>query len=917
MSEMRMPKTYNPQAVERRLYEWWEKQGYFTPKIDRSKRPFVISMPPPNVTGELHLGHAITATLEDIMIRYHRMRGEPTLWLPGEDHASIAAQYVVEKEIAKEGLTRQGLGREGFLERVWEWMREYRPIIANQHRRLGASCDWTRERFTMDPDLCRAVQEAFVRLYKRGLIYRGEYIINWCPRCGTTLADLEVEHEEEEAKLWYVRYPLVNEEWQTPRGEWGSGSWAAGATKFITVATTRPETILGDTAVAVHPEDERYRQLVGRTAILPALGRRIPIIADEAVDREFGTGAVKVTPAHDPNDYEMGKRHHLPQINVMDEDATMNEEAGTYAGFDRFECRRRMVEDLAREGLLVKVEGHRHAPGRCYRCRTLIEPRISEQWFVRTKPLAEPAIEVVREGRIRIIPKRFEKIYFNWMENIRDWCISRQLWWGHRIPVWYCNDCGQMSVTAEETLESCQHCGSGNIHQDEDVLDTWFSSALWPFSTLGWPDDTEDMRYFYPTSVMETGYDILFFWVARMVMMGLAMTGEIPFRTVYLHGLIRDERGRKMSKSLGNVVDPLVVMDEYGTDALRFTLTTGSTPGNDMSLSMQRVEAARNFANKIWNAARFVLAQMTDDQIPNPNWSLVIGHWSLPERWILSRHNRLVKEVTRLMDNYQLGEAGRQIHDFLWGEYCDWYIEISKIRLYGGDERAKEVALQVLLHVLERTLRLLHPFMPFVTEEIWQHLRGERGEGREESIMIAPWPEADEEAIDEEAEGQMGLIMDIVRAIRNARTEYGVEPSRRIEAIIAAGGQRGLVASQADVIAALARVGADKLHIEERLEGRPTRASALVVGGVEVYLPLAGMVDLERERERLAKEMEGVKGEIARAEKLLADEEFLAKAPPQVVGREREKLAGYREKWDKLRETRTLSEKYESKHKRE
>ncbi|MEA3459515.1 MAG: valine--tRNA ligase [Chloroflexota bacterium] len=897
-----MPKTYNPQAVEERLYEQWEKRGYFKPKLDWSKKPFVISMPPPNVTGELHLGHAITASIQDLMIRYHRMRGEPILWLPGEDHASIAAQYVVEKEIAQEGLTKEGLGREGFLERVWQWMHKYRPIIANQHRRLGASCDWTREKFTMDPDLCRAVREAFVRLFKKGLIYRGEYLINWCPRCKTTLADLEVEHEEEESKLWYVRYPLVSSKWQEA-GKWGSGNWAAGAEEFITVATTRPETILGDSAVAVHPNDERYRRLVGRIAILPALGRRIPVIADEAVDREFGTGAVKITPAHDPDDYQIGKHHGLAQINVMNEDATMNEEAGPYAGLDRFECRERMVEDLEKEGLLVKVEPHLHSPGRCYRCKTLVEPRISEQWFVRTKPLAEPAIRAVRERRIRIIPKRFEKVYFNWMENIRDWCISRQLWWGHRIPVWYCDDCGQMSVTAEETLEACQHCGSRNIHQDEDVLDTWFSSALWPFSTLGWPDDTEDLRYFYPTTVMETGYDILFFWVARMIMMGLEMTGREPFRVVYLHGLIRDEHGRKMSKSLGNVIDPLVVMDEYGTDALRFTLLTGSTPGNDMKLSLERVEGNRNFANKIWNAARFVLAQMTNNQIPNPNRSLDIGHCSLPERWILSRHNRLVKEVTRLIEDYQFGEAGRLIHGFLWGEFCDWYIEISKIRLYGEDEEARDIARWVLFYVLERTMRLLHPFMPFVTEEIWQHLRSSKQMGGElsESIMIAPWPEVDEALLDEEAEKEMGLVMEAVRAIRNARAEYKVEPGRRIEALIAAGEKFDLLEGQQDVLISLARLDAEKLRLARTLPERPARALTLVVGDGEIYLPLAGMVDLEAERKRLRSEIEELEEKIARSEELLAKEDFLVKAPAEVVEREKEKLAGYRQKWGKLK----------------
>ena len=905
-----LPKTYNPQAVEKRLYDWWEKHGYFRPETQfekglasRDQRPFVISMPPPNVTGALHLGHAITASIEDLMIRYHRMLGEPTLWVPGEDHASIAAQWVLEKELAKEGLTRHDLGREGFLERMWEWMRKYRHIIADQHRRLGASCDWTRERFTMDPDHCQAVREAFVRLYRKGLIYRGDYMINWCPRCTTALSDLEVIHQEETTHLWYVRYPLVSDEWQGASDKWGSGRWAEGATEWIEVATTRPETILGDSAVAVHPDDQRYKHLVGRMAILPALGRPIPIIADAVVDPEFGTGAVKVTPAHDPTDYEIGQRHGLPTINVMTDTGKMNKEAGPYTGQDRYECRRNLVADLEKEGLLVKIEDYEHALGHCERCDTVIEPRISTQWFVKIKPLADAALAAVRDGRIRIIPERFTKVYYNWLENIRDWCISRQLWWGHRIPVWYCDDCGEMSVTAEEVLETCQHCGGHNIHQDEDVLDTWFSSALWPFSTLGWPDDTEDLRYFYPTTVMETAYDILFFWVARMIMMGLEMTGQVPFRIVYLHGLIRDEHGRKMSKSLGNVIDPLVVMDEYGTDALRFTLLTGSTPGNDMKLSLQRVEGSRNFANKIWNAARFVLSQITDDQTLLTNDQIPDQNWPLPERWIISRHNRLVQDVTRLMDGWQFGEAGRQIYDFLWSEYCDWFIEISKIRLYGEDEAAKETTRQVLVHVLDRTLRLLHPFMPFVTEEIWQHLKAacQSSEGQwPEALIVAPWPKAG--PTDDTAESQMALIIEMVRAIRNARAEYRVEPARRIEAIIAAGQEYELLADQRDILITLARLDADKLHIARTLEAKPTQALALVVGGVEIYLPLAGMVDLEKERQRLSAELERITQAIARSEGILANEEFLAKAPPQVVQRERDKLADYRQKQAKLQE---------------
>jgi len=879
-----MPKTYDPRSVEQRLYTWWEDAGYFTPEIDPDKKPFVISMPPPNVTGELHVGHAITASLQDLMIRYHRMKGEPTLWLPGEDHASIAAQYVVEKEIAKEGLTREGLGREKFLERVWDWMHRYRHVIAVQHRRLGTSCDWTRERFTMDEGMVRAVREAFMRLFKKGLIYRGTYLVNWCPRCGTALSDLEVEHEEEESKLYYVRYPL-----ESPEGE------------YITVATTRPETILGDTAVAVHPDDERYKDLVGHMAILPALQRPIPIIADESVDPEFGTGAVKVTPGHDPTDYEIGQRHQLPTINIMNDDATLNENAGPYTGQDRYEARRNLLADLETAGLLVKVEPYAHALGRCQRCHTVVEPRISTQWFVKIKPLAEPAIAAARDGRIRFVPERFTKVYYNWMENIRDWCISRQLWWGHRIPVWYCDDCGHMNTSSEEALAACEKCGSSNIRQDPDILDTWFSSGLWPFSTLGWPDDTEDLRYFYPTDVMETAYDILFFWVARMIMLGLEMTGTHPFHTVYLHGLIRDEHGQKMSKSKGNVVDPLVVIEDYGADALRFALLTGSTPGNDMKLSLQKVEAARNFGNKLWNAARFITTNLDEDYSAQDTaraaaiWKENPTVLDLPERWILSRHNRLITDVTRLIDRYQFGEAGRQIYEFLWGEFCDWFIEIAKVPLYGEDRAAARRTQAVLVYVLERTLRLLHPFMPFVTEETWQHLPHDG-----EALIIAPWPEAD--PLDEKAEAEMEPIMEMVRAIRNARAEYEVEPSRAIEAIVVAGKKRDLVASQADILTRLARVDPSKLRIEEELAEKPTRALALVVSDYEIFLPLAGLVDVDRERARLAAELEKIQQEIARAEKLLGNEDFVSKAPAEVVDKERAKLKDHRQRHSKLKE---------------
>ena len=900
MSKKEMPKTYDPHATEQRLYDWWEAQGYFKPETqsekglaDRTQKPFVISMPPPNVTGGLHLGHAITASVEDLMIRYHRMRGDPTLWVPGSDHAGIATQNVVERELAKEGLTRHDLGREKFVERVWQWKEKYGDIITEQHRRLGVSCDWERERFTLDEGLSHAVRVAFVQLYEKGLIYRGTYLVNWCPRCETAISDLEVVHQEEAAKLWYVRYPLVDGRWQMADGKWGSGRWAEGATEYIEVATTRPETILGDTAVAVNPDDPRYKPLVGREAILPALGRRIPIIADPSVDPEFGTGAVKVTPAHDLTDYEIGQRHGLAAIDVLTDDGEMNDEAGPYAGQDRYECRRNLAADLEKEGLLVKIEDYSHALGHCERCDTVIEPRISTQWFVKIKPLAERAIEAVRDGRIRIVPERFAQIYYNWMENIRDWCISRQLWWGHRIPVWYCDGCGQEMAAITDPTE-CKHCGSTAIHQDEDVLDTWFSSGLWPFSTLGWPDDTEDLRYFYPTTVMETGYDILFFWVARMIMLGLECTDDIPFDAVYLHGLIRDEHGQKMSKSRGNVIDPLEVMNQYGTDALRFTLLTGSTPGNDMKLALSRVEANRNFANKIWNATRFVVNNL------GYGFTVGWGTWdmaalTLADYWVLSRHNRLIANVTHLIDGYQFGEAGRQIYDFLWGEFCDWYIEMSKIRLYGRDARQRLMVQRVLVYALERTLRLLHPFMPFVTEALWQELPHEG-----ESLMIAPWPEPRE--TDDKAEEEMGLVMDAIRAIRNARAEYEVEPGQRIEAIIAAGERYDLLASQRDILVSLARLDDEKLRLAHTLVKKPAKALTLVVGGLEIYLPLEGMVNLAAEQERLTKEVEALSAVIARGEGLLANEDFTGKAPVPVVDREREKLATNRERKAKLEE---------------
>ena len=923
MSPKEMAKAYDPAATEQRLYQWWESQGYFRPRIDPNQQPWSITLPPPNVTGSLHLGHAIVVAVEDLMTRWHRMRGEPTLFLPGSDHAGIATQNVVERELAKQGISRHDLGREKFIEKCWEWKVVYHRRITDQQRRLGISCDWERERFTLDPGLSRAVRTAFVRLYKEGLIYRGTYLVNWCPRCTSAISDLEVEHEDAQTNLWHVRYPLLGGDWMGPKGEWGSGRWAEGATEFIQVATTRPETILGDTAVAVNPIDERYEALIGRQAVLPALRRIIPVIGDASVDTAFGTGAVKVTPAHDPTDNEIGLRHNLAAPTVMDEKSVMNEQAGPYQGQDRFECRRNLVADLEKEGLLVKIEPHTHAVGTCERCHTVVEPRISTQWFVKTKPLAEPALQAVRDGRIRIVPERFVKIYANWMENIRDWCISRQLWWGHRIPVWYCDDCGAQTTGMTDPTQ-CGKCGSRRIRQDPDVLDTWFSSGLWPFSTLGWPDDTADVRYWYPTTARETGYDILFFWVAREIMLGMAMTGEVPYRVVYLHGIIRNAQGKKISKSMVDAdrYDPINAIGAYGADALRFALVTGSTPGQDTKLSLDRVAGSRNFANKMWNAARFVLSNLGDEPPAADPWALTLEP---VDRWILSRHNRIIGEVNRLMEDYQFGEAARQIYEFLWGEYCDWYIEAAKSRLYAEPEgqpritpmnakgdnsetiredsrnsripipASKQVVRSVLAHVLERTLRLLHPFMPFVTEEIWQNLPHEG-----EALIIAPWPEPGPR--DEKAEAEMGALMDAVRAIRNARAEYNVEPGKPIQAMIGAGAFLSTFEAQRGTLVSLAKLDPERLHIAPVLEERPDKALALVLAGVEVYLPLAGMVDIDKERARLAKELDAAARDIARAEKLLGNPGFVSKAPEEVVDAEREKLAALRDRMGRLEE---------------
>ncbi len=879
-----MPKAYEPGRVEQKWYKFWLEKGYFKPKIDPGKEPFVIIMPPPNVTGELHIGHALTATLEDIMTRWHRMKGDPTLWLPGVDHAGIAAQVVVEQLLAEEGLSRHQLGRDKFIDRMKQWAEKCRRTIAEQHQRLGVSCDWSREVFTLDEGPSRAVRTAFVRLYNRGLIYRGERIINWCPRCATALSDLEVNHKEVSGHLYHVRYPLVED-----------------SQRFITVATTRPETILGDTAVAVNPQDERYKAMIGKKAILPAVNRAIPIVADEAVDPGFGTGVVKITPAHDPVDFEVAQRQKLPLVNILNPDATMNENAGPYAGLDRFSCREAILFDLEKDGLLVKVEPYVHSVGHCDRCQIVIEPMASKQWFINTQPLAQPAIKAVLDGRITIIPKRFTRVYLNWMENIRDWCISRQLWWGHRIPVWYCHDCGEQIVSVDE-VKSCCHCGSTNIAQDPDVLDTWFSSALWTHSTLGWPDDTESLRYFYPTAVMETGYDILFFWVARMIMMGLEDIGDIPFHTVYLHGLIRDDKGEKMSKVKGNVLNPIDTLERYGTDALRFALSTGTSPGNDIRLTSSRLEAGRNFANKLWNATRFVVRSIEQN-----GTELKIQQNLLPieDRWILSRLSRTIFTVTNLMEEFQFGEAQRQIHDFLWGEFCDWYVEIAKIRL--RSRKGVISPIPILVYVLETSFRLLHPYMPFVTEELWQNLKSRLPSDWQasESIMVAPYPKAIEADIDSESELAMNSVIEIISSIREIRREFKVESNKQIPAQIDAGDLLSAISSHTKTIQTLAKV--DSIDFGDSSGKSPVWGDAMTLGlilqrGVKVSIPLKDMFDLEAERKRLQKEIEQRQAEVARLEARLSDKAFLTKAPIAVVDKERHKLIENKARLERLKE---------------
>ena len=860
MARVDMPTVYDPRSVEGKWYDYWETNGFFHTGVKADQEPFCIVMPPPNVTGQLHMGHALDNTLQDILTRWRRMQGYNTLWVPGTDHAGIATQARVEEQLAAEGLDRHQLGREEFLNRVWDWKEKYGNRITTQLRRLGASCDWQRERFTMDEGCSEAVLEVFIRLYERGLIYRDYYIVNWCPKCRTTISDIEVEHLEQPGHLYYFKYPFKDRP------------------GHIVIATTRPETILGDVAVAVHPGDERYRDLVGSTLVLPLVGREMPLIEDEYVDPAFGTGAVKITPAHDPNDFEVGRRHGLSQVAVIDQSARMSEEAGPrYKGLDRYECRKRIVRDLEAGGYLLKTEDHAHAVGHCYRCNTVIEPVLSRQWFVRMKPLAEPAVEAAKEGRVRFIPGRFAKIYLNWMENIRDWCISRQLWWGHRIPVWYCRDCEEM-IVSREAVTKCPKCG-GPCEQDPDVLDTWFSSALWPFSTLGWPKNTLDLAYYYPTSVLVTGRDIIFFWVARMIFSGLAFMNEVPFREVFIHGLVLDALGRKMSKSLGNGVDPIDVIESHGADSLRFMLVTGNTPGNDLRFHFEKLEGARNFANKLWNASRFVLMNLEDyDPESRP------GEYNLADRWIVSRYQSVVENVTGFLEAYELGEAARVLYDFIWSEFCDWYIELAKPRLYGKTDALDRVTAQhVLSAVLKGILELLHPFMPFITEEIWQHLPA-----RGVTVMRAPWPAARRELIDIEAENRMAVLMDVTRAIRHIRSEMNVPPGRRAEVLLSVPDEsvREIIEMNVDYVGRLANA---EIKIFPDLPGTPEHAAHAVTRGAEVFVPLRGLIDVEKETKRLEKELEAVGKDLSRVRGKLANPGFLSKAPADVVEKERSK----------------------------
>ncbi|MDD3948497.1 MAG: valine--tRNA ligase [Anaerolineaceae bacterium] len=889
-----LPKAYDFKEYEEGIYQEWEQKGYFKPTNDPnssghdpSVEPFVIVIPPPNVTGALHLGHPMFVTTEDIMVRYHRMKGEPTLWVPGTDHAGTATQLQVEKKLQSEGTSREEVGREAFEKRVWEWKEKYGGEITSQLRRLGASCDWSRERFTLDDGLSKAVREAFVQLYEKGLVYQGPRMINWSPGLQTAVSDLEVEYSEEEGKLYYFKYVLAD----------GSG-------EYLPVATTRPETIPGDTGVAVHPEDERYSKFVGKEVLVPVLGRKIRVVADEYVTREFGTGALKITPGHDPHDYEIGERHHLELINIMNKNATLNENTGPYAGMDRFKARKQIWADMQEAGLVLKEEPYLMKVPRSQRGGEIIEPLVSSQWFIKMDSLAAKAAEAVRQGEITFVPERFTKVFLNWMENIQDWCISRQLWWGHRIPVWYCDECHETIVSREDP-SSCPKCGSTALRQDPDVLDTWFSSGLWPFSVFGWPENTPDFQYFYPTSVMETGYDIIFFWVARMVMDGLEFTGKVPFHTVYLHGMIRDDKGQKMSKTKNNVIDPLVLMDEYGTDALRFTLVVGSSPGNDQNVGVKKVEANRNFANKVWNIGRFVISAI--NRIEEP--ALESIQWTLADSWIWARTRQTVNAVNDLFENYQFGEAGRQVYEFLWNDFADWYLEASKRQLAEGANRAARTA-TLLANVLDLMLRLLHPFTPFVTEALWGYLKAacqENGlvykpiEGWEEHLIVGRWPERmPHEAWETDAIKDFELVQEIVRSIRNLRSEYKIEPNKSLEALFVSESRADFVEKNKHLLVDLAGLDEQSLTVhttKPETEG----LTALVVEDIEIFLSMTADGDDQADRERLEKELAEAESQIARLEKLLASP-FAQKAPAQVVEAEREKLAGYKSSAEKLRE---------------
>ena len=861
-------KNYNPKEFEERLYKWWEEKGFFTPKVDKNKKPFTIMMPPPNITGKLHLGHAMDNTLQDFMIRVKRMQGYSALWLPGEDHASIATEVKVENELLKQGIVKKDIGREAFIKKVWEWTDEYRERIRQQLKKMGCSADFTRESFTMDDKLDKAVRTVFVKLYNEGLIYHGNRITNWCPKCRTALSDAEIEYHEQAGHLWYIKYPVKGED------------------SYVIIATTRPETMLGDTAVAVNPKDERYKDFVGKKLILPLVNKEIPVIADEYVDIEFGTGAVKITPAHDPNDYMVGKRHGLPEINILNEDGTINSNGGKYAGMDEYEARKAIIEELKQKGYLLKTEDYTHNVGCHDRCGTAVEPIISKQWYVKMESLAKPAIEAVKAKKIKFVPERFEKIYFNWMENIQDWCISRQLWWGHRIPVWYCKDCGNVIVSLEEP-QNCPKCKSSNLEQDKDVLDTWFSSALWPFSTLGWPEKTEDLAYFYPTNMLVTAYDIIFFWVARMIFSGLHNMNDIPFDTVLIHGIIRDSEGRKMSKSLGNGVDPLDVIDKYGADALRFMLITGNSTGNDIRYNEEKVESARNFANKIWNASRFVIMNLDKKVMEKYKDS---RKYSLADKWILSRTNTLVKEVTENIDKLEFGIASQKVYDFIWGEFCDWYIELVKPVLYGDDEKAKGTAYNVLYNVLTVSLQLLHPVMPFITEEIYSHL-----DEKYESITISKWPEYSDELHDKKAEKDMQYIIEAITSIRNVRSEMNVPPSKKAKIMIYITEKDAKEAFDEGKNYFIKLASASEVNFISQKFEVPSNAVSAVTKGAEMFIPLFDLIDVNKELERLNKEKSRLESEIKRVNGKLSNEKFVLKAPKAVVDEEKEKGKKYKE----------------------